>query len=70
MTATSVASKRPSGPNRFTACRVFTIQPSSARISFHDSVRSRKLVKNGAMTRISIRFFQRPDLNAIAYANT
>ena len=70
MTATSVASSRPSGPRTCTDCSVFTIQPSSARISFHDSVRSRKLVKNGAITRISIRFFQRPDLNAIAYAST
>ena len=45
---------------------MFTIRPLSARISFHDSVRTRKLVKNGAMTSTSIRFFHRPALNAIA----
>ena len=45
---------------------MFTTMPSSARISFHDRVRTRKLVKNGAMTSTSIRFFQRPALNAIA----
>ena len=40
-------------------------QPLSARISFHDSVRIRKLVKNGAITNASSRFFQRPALKAI-----
>jgi len=49
-----------------TVWRVSTIQPSSARISFQDSVRSRKLVKNGAITRTSSRLRQRPDLKAIA----
>ena len=42
------------------------MNPSSRSSSFHDSVRTRKLVKNGAITRTSIRFFQRPDLNAMA----
>ena len=45
---------------------MFTTKPSSDRISFHDSVRTRKLVKNGAITSTSIRFFQRPALKAIA----
>ncbi len=65
-TATGVASSRPSAPRMCRVCRVFTTNPSSARISFHDRVRTRKLVKNGAMTSTSIRFFQRPALNAIA----
>ena len=42
------------------------MNPSSARISCHDSVRSRKLVKNGAITSTSSSVFHRPDLNAIA----
>ena len=42
------------------------MKPSSARISFHESVRTRKLVKKGAMTSTSMRFFQRPDLKAMA----
>ena len=41
----------------------------SLRISFHEIVRSRKLVKNGATTRNSSRFFWRPALNAMAYAS-
>ena len=45
---------------------MFTMKPSSRSSSFHDSVRTRKLVKNGAITSTSIRFFQRPDLKAIA----
>jgi hypothetical protein len=32
-------------------------------------VRTRKLVKNGAITATSMRFFQRPALKAIAYAS-
>ena len=40
--------------------------PSSARIVRQDSVRSRKLVKNGAITSTSMKFFQRPALKAIA----
>ena len=39
---------------------------SSARSSFHDRVRTRKLVKNGAITSTSIRFFHRPALKAMA----
>ena len=42
------------------------MKPSSARSSFHDSVRTRKLVKNGAITSTSIRFFHRPALKAMA----
>ena len=43
--------------------------PSSARMIFHEIVRSRKLVKNGAMTRNSSRFLYWPPRNAIAYAS-
>ena len=50
-------------------CRKLVTGPSSARIVRHDSVRSRKLVKNGAMTSTSMTCFQRPDLKAIAYAS-
>ena len=39
--------------------------PESERIVCHASVRIRKLVKNGAITSTSNRFFHRPDLNAI-----
>jgi hypothetical protein len=35
-------------------------------MDFHAKVRTRKLVKNGAITSTSIRFFHRPALNAIA----
>ena len=48
------------------ACRVFTTNPLSDRIDFQARVRTRKLVKNGAITNTSMRFFQRPALNAIA----
>ena len=47
-------------------CSALTTTPSSRSSSFHDSVRTRKLVKNGAMTSTSIRFFHRPALKAIA----
>ena len=43
--------------------------PLSPRMIFHEIVRSRKLVKNGATTRNSSRFFWRPPLNAMAYAS-
>ena len=46
-----------------------TTKPLSDRIVFQASVRTRKLVKNGAITSTSIRFFQRPALSAIAYAS-
>ncbi len=49
--------------------RAPTTGPPSARIVFQASVRIRKLVKNGAMTRISIRLRQRPARNAIRYAS-
>ena len=39
--------------------------PSLPRMIFQLIVRIRKLVKNGAMTRKSRRFYQRPPLNAI-----
>ena len=49
-----------SGPNK---------SPLSARMVSQEIVRSRKLVKNGAMTRNSRRLLYRPPLNAIVYAS-
>ena len=49
-----------SGPNRM---------PSSPRMIFQLWVRSRKLVKNGAITRNNRRLLYRPPRNAIAYAS-
>ena len=46
-----------------------TTGPPSARIVFQASVRIRKLVKNGAMTRTSSRLRQRPARKAIRYAS-
>jgi hypothetical protein len=46
-----------------------TTGPPSARIVFQARVRIRKLVKNGATTRIMTRFFQRPARKAIRYAS-
>ncbi len=49
--------------------RTLTTGPLSARIVFQASVRIRKLVKNGAITRIMIRLRQRPARNAMRYAS-
>ncbi len=49
--------------------RAPTTGPPSARIVFQASVRIRKLVKNGAMTRISTTLRQRPARKAIRYAS-
>ena len=65
-TANGVANRRRSSETPGRACRKPTMAPLSLSRSFQDSVRTRKLVKNGAMTAISMRFFQRPALNAIA----
>ncbi len=46
-----------------------TTGPWSARIVSQARVRIRKLVKKGAMTRISTRLRQRPALKAIMYAS-
>ncbi len=72
-TASGVASTRspevqPSQPVTSRTCSVFrapTTGPPSARIVFQARVRIRKLVKNGAITRIMIRFRQRPARKAM-----
>jgi hypothetical protein len=77
MTASGVLSTRPgsvrcSAVSRSVMCRAFivcTTNPSSARIVFHASVRMRKLVKNGAMTRTSSVAFHLPDRKAMKYAS-
>ena len=69
ITATGVASSRKSGGTPGIAWMMPRIGELSLRISFHEIVRSRKLVKNGATTRNSSRFFWRPALNAMAYAS-
>ncbi len=43
-----------------------TTGPPFDRMVCHASVRIRKLVKNGAITSTSRKFFHRPDLNAMA----
>ena len=69
ITAIGVASSRKSaGTPGSRGCRP-RIGELSLRMSFHEIVRSRKLVKNGATTRNSSRFFWRPALNAMAYAS-
>ena len=65
ITANGVASRRTSSMNG-SALRVSTRKLVSPRSSFHDSVRIRKLVKNGAMTATSMRLRYCPALNAIA----
>ncbi len=53
-------------------CRLLstdTTGPPSDRIVFQASVRIRKLVKNGAITRISTTPRQRPARNAMRYAS-
>ncbi len=64
-TATGVARSRNSSGMIPTALSGPRTSPESARMIFQDRVRSRKLVKNGAMTRKSMRFFQRPARKAI-----
>jgi hypothetical protein len=65
-TATFVASSRPSVKvSRPSVSKNPATGPVSDRIVFHAIVRTRKLVKNGAITRTSMMLRQRPDLNAI-----
>ena len=45
--------------------RIWVTKPLSERIVFHAKVRIRKLVKNGAITSTSRKFFHRPDLKAM-----
>jgi hypothetical protein len=68
-TAVDVASSRPSAPSIPTSRSRPTTQPLSDRIVFQARVRTRKLVKNGAMTQTSMRFLKRVAFCAIAYAS-
>ncbi len=69
ITAIGVASSRKSSGTTPMSLSGPSSRPLSLRMIFQEIVRSRKLVKNGATTRNSSRFFCRPPLNAIAYAS-
>ena len=66
ITAKGVASRRVSSGTNGIALSVLTMKLVSPSRNFHDRVRTRKLVKNGAITAISMRLFHRPALCAIA----
>ncbi len=65
ITATEVASSRPSGPSTWMSRRNPTTGPWSARMLSHASVRTRYVTNSGATIRIRNTFFQRPARNAI-----
>ena len=69
ITAVRVASSRPSSPTSPIVFSVSTTKPSSARISCQLTVRSTYETKNGRMISSSMKFFQRPALNAMKYAS-
>ena len=69
MTATGVASSLKSSGTRPMPLRGPRRSPESARMIFQAMVRSRKLVKNGATTMNSSRFFCAPPLVAMVYAS-
>ena len=69
MTAAGVARSRKSSGRRPASLIGPSRRPLSARMIFHEIVRSRKLVKNGAMTRNSRTFLYAPPRKAIAYAS-
>ncbi len=65
ITAIGVARSRKSSGTSPISLSGPSSSPLSARMIFHEIVRSRKLVKNGATTRNSSRFFCVPPLNAM-----
>jgi hypothetical protein len=66
MTAAGVASSLNSSGRMPICLSGPSTSPESARMIFHEIVRSRKLVKNGAITRKSRTFLYWPPRNAIA----
>ena len=64
-----VSCKKSVMPMRWSARATLSTGPLSANSDCQAIVRSRKLVKNGTMTRPSSRFRHRPALKAMKYAS-